>query len=78
MSGPTLEFKKIPALLHRLGVGRQLAPVRTLGQHHPDTEILDNKIVCILFASFRTLGKHRPDVVLLWQLGANIVQLSRL
>jgi hypothetical protein len=47
-SGRTLEFEKILAFLHRDGVGRQLAPVRTSGQHHPDAEILDNEILCII------------------------------
>jgi len=43
----TSEFKKILAFLRRHGVGRQLAPVRTLGQYRRDAEILDKEIACI-------------------------------
>jgi hypothetical protein len=50
-SGRTSEFEKIPAFLHRHGVGRQLAPARMLGQHSPDAKILDKEITCIHFAS---------------------------
>jgi hypothetical protein len=52
-SGRTLEFEKTPTFLHRHKAGRQLAPVRTLGQFHPDTKILVKEITCILFASIR-------------------------
>jgi hypothetical protein len=76
--GRTLGFKKIPAFLHRHGVGRQLAPVRTSGQHRLDAEILDKEIACIYSASVRTTGQHCPDAVLLWQLRADKVQPSEL
>jgi hypothetical protein len=47
----TSGFKKIPAFLHRHRVGRQLAPVQTLGQHRSDTKILNKEIACIHSAS---------------------------
>jgi hypothetical protein len=63
-SGHTSGFKKIPAFLHKHGMGRQLAPVRTLGQHRPDAKILDNEIACNHSTSVRMIGQHRPDAVL--------------
>jgi hypothetical protein len=59
-------------------VGRQLAPVQTLGQHRPDVEILYKEIACILSTSVWTIGQYRPDAVLLWQLHVDKVQPSRL
>jgi hypothetical protein len=56
--GRTSRFEKIPAFLHRQGVGRQLELVRTLGQHRPDAKILDKEIACIHSASIRTTGQH--------------------
>jgi hypothetical protein len=44
------------AFLHRHRVGRQLAIVRTLGQHRPNAEILDKEIACIHSASVRMSG----------------------
>jgi hypothetical protein len=58
------EFEKMPAFLRRHGVGRQLAPVRTSGQHCPKAEILDKEIACIHSASVRTTGQHRPDAII--------------
>jgi hypothetical protein len=58
------KFKKIPSLLCWHGVGRQLAPIRTTGQHRLDVEILDKEIVCIQFASVRTPEQHRSNAVL--------------
>jgi len=63
-SGRFSEFEKIPSFLCRHGVGRQLAPVRTTGQHCPDVEILYKEIACIHYASIRTIGQHRSDAVL--------------
>jgi hypothetical protein len=61
-------FKKIRAFLHRHGMERQLAPVRTLGQHCSNAKILYKEIAYILSAFVWTTGKHRSDAVLLWQL----------
>jgi hypothetical protein len=63
-SGCNLEFKKIPALLCRHGLGRPLALVRTTAQHRPNAEILDKEIVCIHSASIRMTGQHRQDAVI--------------
>jgi hypothetical protein len=63
-SGRFLEFEKIPTLLCWHGLGRQLAPIRTLGQHRLDAEIFDKEIACIHSSSVRTPGQHRPDTVL--------------
>jgi len=71
----TSKFEKIPAFLHRHGVGRH-APIWTLGQHPPNAKILDKDIVCILSAYVQRSGQHRLDVVLLWQLRVDKVQPS--
>jgi len=60
------KFEKIPAFLRKHRVGKHLAPVRMLGQHCPDVEILDKEIACIHFASIRTTRQHHPGAVLLW------------
>jgi hypothetical protein len=76
-SGCSSEFEKIPTFLCRHGVGRQLAPVWMLGQHHLDTEILDKEIACIHSASVQTTGQHRPDAALIWKRMERIME-SRL
>jgi hypothetical protein len=62
--GPTLEFEKIPAFLYPHEVGRQLALVRTLGQHRPNTEILDKEIACIHSAFIRMSRQHCPMAIM--------------
>jgi len=47
-SGRFSEFEKILAFLRKQEVGRQLAPIRTSGQHCPNTNILDREIACTL------------------------------
>jgi hypothetical protein len=63
-SGLSSEFEKIPALLSKHGLGRQLPPVQTPRQHRPDTEILDKEIACIHYASVQMTGQYRLDMVL--------------
>jgi hypothetical protein len=58
LSGRFSEFEKIPAFLHRYGVGTQLAPVRTPRQNHLNIEILDKEIACIHSTSVLTTGQH--------------------
>jgi hypothetical protein len=52
-SGCSSKFKKIPTILCRHGLGRQLAFAWTSGQHRLEAEILDNEIACRHSASFR-------------------------
>jgi hypothetical protein len=64
MSESSSEFEKIPALLCKHRLGRQLAPVRTTWQHRLDAKILEKEIACIHSTSVRTTGPHRLDTVL--------------
>jgi hypothetical protein len=69
----SLEFEKIPVFLCRHGLGRQLASVRTTGQHCPDV-VLDKEITCRQFATIQTLGQHRLDAALIWKRVKRIIE----
>jgi hypothetical protein len=60
------EFEKIPVILCKHGLGRQLASIWTLGQHRPDS-VLDKEIMCRQFEIVWTLEQHRPDAPLIWR-----------
>jgi hypothetical protein len=49
------KIREDSSCLCRHELGRQLAPVRTTWQHHPDAEILDKEITCIHIVSVQTI-----------------------